>query len=72
MQSNDIDAFNINNGKLLHQKIKSKETISKKMLLRVLSNYFNDDKDANNLTQFILESREVKETDKLRIKLNKK
>ena len=71
MRENEIDCFNINNGKLIHQKNKTRETISKKMLERCLSTYFQEDKQANDLLGHILDSRTIKEKDNIRIKLNK-
>lgn len=71
MRENEIDCFNINNGKLIHQKNKTRETISKKMLERCLSTYFQEDKQVNDLLGHILDSRTIKEKDNIRIKLNK-
>tara|TARA_A100001015_G_scaffold265141_1_gene313269 strand:+ start:174 stop:524 length:351 start_codon:yes stop_codon:yes gene_type:complete len=71
MKQNKIDGFNINNGKLSYSKIKTKETVSKKMLLRCLSDYFETDDKVNELTNYILESREVKIKDCINIRQKK-
>lgn len=71
MSENEIDCFNINNGKLIHQKNKTREPISKKMLERCLSTYFQEDKQVADLLGHILNSRTIKEKDNIRIKLNK-
>ena len=71
MRENEIDCFNINNGKLIHQKNKIREPISKKMLERCLTTYFKEDKQVNDIIGHILDSREIKEKDNIRIKLNK-
>ena len=73
MKLNKIDGFNINNGKLSYSKIKTKETVSKKMLLRCLSDYFNNNEDkVNEITNYILESREVKIRDSINIRKKNK
>ena len=71
MKENDIDCFDINNGKLVTSTIKVKENISKKMLLRVLSNYIDTEEEVHKLTAYILESRQIKEKQFIRQKINK-
>ena len=71
MNTNDIDCFNINNGRLIHAKQKSKETINKKFLLKALSTYVNDKEEVKEITKHILDTRETKEKDIIRIKINK-
>ena len=41
MRTNDIECFDINNGKLLYTKSKLKETINKSYLMKVINNYFD-------------------------------
>ena len=60
MKSNEIDCFDINDGKLMYSKHKVKKQISKKSLLESLTNYFGEDNNemACDVGQFILDSRE--------------
>lgn len=71
MKENDIDCFDIKNGKLISTKVKVKETVSKKMLLRVLADYLDEPEEVAKLTDYILESRQVKEKEYIRQKINK-
>jgi hypothetical protein len=71
MNANDIDCFNINNGRLVHAKQKSKETITKKFLLKALAMYIDSEDEVKDITKHILDAREIKEKDIIRIKINK-
>lgn len=73
MENNNIDEFTINNGKLMYKKIKTKNPINKEYLYKVLETYFkkNPEIDSNDVTQFILENRSIKENSSLVIKENK-
>ena len=71
MKENNIDCFDIKNGKLMSSKVKVKESISKKMLLRVLSDYLDEPTEVAKLTDYILESRQIKEKEYIRQKINK-
>ena len=71
MSDNEIDCFNINNGKLIHAKQKSKETITKKFLLKALATYIDNEEEVKDITKHILDTREIKEKDIIRIKINK-
>jgi hypothetical protein len=71
MKENDIDCFDIKNGKLMSTKVKVKENVSKKMLLRVLANYMDEPEEVAKLTDYILESRQIKEKEYIRQKINK-
>ena len=65
MKSNEIDCFDINDGKLIYSKSKVKKLINKKTLLSALDNYFKEDSEmAKQLSEHILNSREetVKES----------
>jgi len=65
MKSNEIDCFDINNGKLIYSKSKIKKPINKKSLLEALQIYFKDNTAlAQNVSQHILDNREetVKES----------
>lgn len=70
MKTNEIDCFDMTNGKIIYTKNKVRAPISKNHLMSSITNYFKntDDETAQALTNFILESREVKTTDKIRLK----
>jgi hypothetical protein len=70
MKNNKIDCFDINGGALIYKQNKVKKTINSKTLLLALQNYYkNDISMAEDLTKYILDSREevVKETIKRKI-----
>ena len=73
MRNNEIDCFDINNGKLLYTKSKLKTSINRPYLLQIMSKYFaNDDKvEIDKVTDFILENRSVKIKEGIRCKLDK-
>ena len=59
MKEHNIDTFDLNDGKIEYATRKTKKPISKKMLLNILSKYYNGDPmKTNELNQFILENRE--------------
>tara|TARA_B100000795_G_C22756366_1_gene421673 strand:+ start:426 stop:785 length:360 start_codon:yes stop_codon:yes gene_type:complete len=74
MKDNEIDCFDINDGKLVYTKNKIKQSLSKKHLLNALSSYFQNDGKAKELTSFILDSRQttIKENIRHKYKKNKK
>ena len=60
MKENEIDCFEIKNGKIMYKKRTMKKAISKKMLLQVLSTYFRgDEQQAEALNHYIMDNREV-------------
>ena len=73
MENNEIDRFDINNGKLLYKKSKVKAPINKDYLMKMLDNYFEKypEVDSNDVTSFLLENRPIKENPVLVIKENK-
>ena len=72
MKSNEIDCFDINDGKLIYAKTKTKTPLSKKHLLSSLLIFFKDDKErADDISKFIMDSREEKEKESIRRKLQK-
>ena len=73
MENNDIDGIDINNGKLVYKKNKVKAPINKDYLLTMLDNYFkkNPEIDIQDVGNYILENRPIKETPILSIKQNK-
>lgn len=72
MKNNDIDCFDINNGKILCKTTKTRAPINRQNLSKALEQYFIDNPDINTdeVSSFILESRQVKETNSLVIKKN--
>jgi len=52
--------FDINDGKIMYSKRAVKKPISKKMLLDILSKYYEGDiEEAQNVNNFILDNREI-------------
>ena len=70
MKSNEIDCFDINNGKLLYHKSKTRGSLNKKLLIESLGKYFENrnDIDVSLLSNFILDSREIKESENIKRK----
>lgn len=61
MKTNNVDCFDIKNGKLLYTKKKVKAPLSKKHLFNSLNQYFKNNKDIiDELGNYILNSREEK------------
>ena len=61
MKTNNVDCFDIKNGKLIYTKKKIRAPLSKKHLFSSLSNYFKNNKDIiDELGNYILNSREEK------------
>ena len=73
MKNNEIDCFDINNGKLLYTKNKVKSTINKPYLLNALSKYFENDPNvqADEVSKFIMENRIEKVKENIRCKMDK-
>jgi hypothetical protein len=72
MKNNEIDCFDINDGQIIYNKKNVKKPITKKMLLNVLSNFFeNDTVKANELNNYILENREDTVRENIIRKVNK-
>jgi hypothetical protein len=73
MKQNEIDCFDITDGKILYTKNKVKQSLSKKHLLNALSVYFkNDSERAKDAANFVLDSREIKIKENIRHKIKKK
>ena len=70
MKQNQIDCFDINNGKIIYCKNKVKTPLNKKTLLSTLEIYFQNipDVDATQVSDFILEHRETKFKENIRRK----
>jgi hypothetical protein len=74
MKTNDIDCFDINDGKLIYTQNKVKTSLSKKHITACLEKYFknSDNKEiVDDLSNFILDNREVKVTETIRRKQHK-
>jgi hypothetical protein len=72
MKKNEIDCFDINDGQIIYNKKNVKKPITKKMLLNVLSNFFeNDTAKATELNDYILENREDVVRENIIRKVNK-
>tara|TARA_B100000989_G_C19523938_1_gene465760 strand:- start:2418 stop:2774 length:357 start_codon:yes stop_codon:yes gene_type:complete len=72
MKNNEIDSFDIKNGKLESVTRTTKKPISKKMLHNILSKYYQgDNAKANELNSFILENREEVSKEILTRKIDK-
>lgn len=73
MKNNEIDCFDINNGKIICRTTKTRTPINKQNLSKALEQYFidNPDIDTSEVSNFILESRQIKETNSLVIKQNR-
>ena len=65
MKDNEIDEFDIKDGKLVYSQTKVKKPITKKNLVTILSKYYEGDiSQAIEMNKFIMDNREevVKET----------
>ena len=61
MKENQIDEFDLIDGKLVYTKKNIKKPITKKGLLDILKRYYNDDtQKADELNNFIMDNREEK------------
>jgi len=70
MKSNEIDCFDINDGKLIYSKTKVKKPINKEYLNKTLALYFeNNDEKADQLSKFLLDQRGEKITESIRRKI---
>lgn len=72
MKDNEIDCFDINDGKLLYSQTKVRSSLSKKHLVSCLLQYFDNDKEqALELSQHILNSRQIKVKESIKRKVDK-
>ena len=74
MRKNEIDCVDINDGKLICSKHNTKSTLNKKKLVDVLGKYFANKVNVptEEIAQYILDSRDIKTKDELRLKSIKK
>ena len=72
MRNNEIDEFDVNDGKLMYKMNKRKTTISKKHIMETLKKYFKEDNEkAEELTSYILESRKETVSETIKRKIEK-
>ena len=74
MKNKEIDCFDLNDGKLIYSQSKTKSTINKQHLMVCLEKYFKETSNPNvaeELTNFILDNREIKVKDVIRRKIQK-
>ena len=74
MKSKEIDCFDLNDGKLIYSQSRTKQTINKQHIMNCLEKYFKENGDENmitDLTNFILENREIKIKETIRRKIEK-
>ena len=71
MKSNEIDVFDINDGKLVYAKTKVKVPINKTNLFAALMQHYNDEDAAKKLSEFIMNSRAENVKDSIRRKIQK-
>ena len=66
MKANEIDEFNISNGKITYLNKTVKKPINKKNLLEILSKFYKGNNEkVSELNQFILDNREDVVVEKL-------
>jgi hypothetical protein len=71
MKNNEIDCFDINDGQIIYSKKSVKKPITQKVLLNLLSTYYNGDVlKASELNDFIMENREETVQEKIVRKIN--
>lgn len=71
MKSNEIDVFDMNDGKLVYAKTKVKVPINKTNLFAALMQHYNDEGAAKKLSEFIMDSRQEKIKESIRRKIQK-
>ena len=74
MKAKEIDCFDLNDGKLIYSQSKTKQTINKQHIMNCLEKYFKENGDENmitDITNFILENREIKVKETIRRKIEK-
>jgi hypothetical protein len=72
MRKNEIDCFDIANGRIVYSKTKVRAPLNNGQLKTALTNYYKDDVDkANSLTEFLLASRVEKTRESIKMKIPK-
>jgi hypothetical protein len=71
MRENEIDCFDVKDGQLMYKRSVTRGPVNKKLLLTTLSTYLKNDKQAEDLCSFILDSREEKVRETITRKIDK-
>lgn len=72
MKNNEIDCFDVNNGKLLFSRTKVKTPLNKSQMVQALMEYFNNDEPrVRELEDRLMSARKEKITETIRRKINK-
>ena len=75
MKGHDIDCFDITDGKLMYTKNRVKAPINKKLLFESLAAYLSESgvppEEVAKMVNYVLDSREVKTKEGVRLKANK-
>jgi hypothetical protein len=72
MRQNEIDCFDVANGRIVYSKTKIRAPLSNGQLKSALTTYYKDDVEkANNLTEFLLSSRVEKTRESIKMKIPK-
>lgn len=72
MRQNEIDCFDIANGKIVYSKTKVRAPLNNGQLKTALTTYYKDDVEkANSLTEFLLASRVEKTRESIKMKIPK-
>ena len=74
MKKNEIECFDINGGAIVYKKTTTKRAINKKSLLATLNEYYQESTNpeiAAELSQFILDNREVSTKETITRKIEK-
>ena len=72
MRKNEIDCFDIANGRIVYSKTKTRAPLNNGQLKSALTNYYKDDLEkANSLTEFLLASRVEKTRESIKMKIPK-
>ena len=72
MRQNEIDCFDLANGRIVYSKTKTKVPLNNGQLKSALTTYYKDDADkASSLTEFLLSSRVEKTRESIKMKIPK-
>ena len=76
MKTNEIDCFDINSGKIVYCKSKTKVSLNKKTLIDSLEKFFKEKNnlniniDVNSISDYILNNREIKVNENIKRKFS--
>lgn len=69
LRDSDIDGWNTKEGKLEYVKTKTKSSLNKQHIKAALSKFIKDEDQVDAMTQFIYESRSIKEKESIKRKI---